>query len=356
MANELENKQAGAAKEDAAVKPAASTPDTPAADKTAPAKTPSVKGAGAQGETKDTAEKSAAADKPAAPPKKKIDPEQLRLKREAQARASRRRSRQLLGFVLSILVLVGAVSIVIGGINLVDGILNDTSELKEYETRLEPMVWFDVLPFEAPDQIDENILKEVAIWGVLNEKSSSLERNELGEPLVPRLDVDLYAANLFGPSFQFSGHESFIDVENDLRYTYDPNTDMYTVPSTSLLPPYLPVVQEIIRESGGIKRVVVGYITTRGSDDQMIATPDREHPVRYVDYLFRRDGNNYYLYAMQPNTTYVPTQTTSESTGGAAAATDASSLPPLDETLVTTTPAADSAQQDETVQETADAA
>jgi hypothetical protein len=35
----------------------------------------------------------------------------------------------------------------------------------------------------------------------------------------------------------------------------------------------------------------------------MIATPDYSHPARYMDFMLRRDGSEYYLYAIQRSAT-----------------------------------------------------
>jgi len=179
-------------------------------------------------------------------------------------------------------------------------------EAEKYRSEFESMVWFDLLPFESVTTVDENTLKQVAIWSVLNQLGDSVTRSDYGEPMVSAADVDRYGAEVFGPDFRFREHASFVDTAYDLRYTYDPDTQMYTAPSTGLTPNYLPSVVEITRESGGVKRVVMGYVSTCTSDDQIVMTPDFDHPAKYMDYMLRRDGGDYYLYAVQPNTTHVP--------------------------------------------------
>lgn len=265
--------------------------------------------------------------------KPKPDSEQVRLKKEEQARRSRRRNRQIIGVAVTILVIVGAVSIVMNGITMARNVFDSSGEIEEYENRFKAFVWFDVLPFESVTQVDENSLKQVVIWSIFDDQSEQLERNDYGEAQVPASEVDRYGADLFGPDFRFSAHDSFEDLVFDLEYTYDPETLMYSVPSTGLNPNYLPTVVEVIREPGGVRRVIMGYVSTRTSDNQVVQTPDYDHPARYMDYMLRRDGSNYYLFAIQKNETYVPES--GASSGSASASLPVQeSLPALEDPLL----------------------
>ncbi|MDL2252485.1 hypothetical protein LJC49_00225 [Ruminococcaceae bacterium OttesenSCG-928-I18] len=263
-------------------------------------------------------------------PKKKnetIDKEEARRNREEQSRRSRRRTRQLVGLALTVLIVVGAVSIIRGGMNLARDMMDDTNEMEVYAQRITPLVWFDVLPFESLEEADTNVLRQAVIWGVLNEMGNDVEYNELGQPQVPAVEVDRYAAELFGPDFKFE-HVSFEDPVQDLSYEYDPVTNMYTTTATGLTPQYMSTVVNIERVSSGVKRVTAGYVGTMNSNEELIATPDLDHPTKYMDYYFRRDGNAYYLYALRANTSYVP-----ESTAETQSGVESASLPPSSSAL-----------------------
>ncbi len=243
----------------------------------------------------------------------KQDPEAARLKKEERARASRRRNRQLIGFALTILIVVGAVSIVMAGINLVNSWMDVSDEKDDYQSLFEPLVWFDILPFNSVSTVDENLVKQVAIWGVWNQyrkDGEEIPRNGYGEALISAEAVDHYGIDLFGPNFRFSGHATFTDAMQGLRYMFDEENRQYVMPNTSLNMEFYATVVEIVQEAGGVRRVVVGYVNARGDNDQMMAQPDFNNPSRYMDYMLRRDGSGYYLYAIQQNTTHVPAQQT----------------------------------------------
>lgn len=229
------------------------------------------------------------------------DPEQTRIRKEEQARRSRRRTRQIIGVALFVLMVVGAVSIVSSVVNVVRGMLDNSAEYDEYAQRVTPIVWFDLLPFDSLETADPNALKQVCIWGVMNQLGNEIGRTENGEPMVPAVEVDRYAAALFGPGYQVQ-HGSFEDQVENLSYEYNESSQMYTAQATGLTPQYLASVVDIRQDGGGVRRVTVGYVNTRGSNNEIVATPDLEHPAKYMDFLFRREGDQYYLFALQVNT------------------------------------------------------
>jgi hypothetical protein len=246
--------------------------------------------------------------------KTKTDAEAARLNKDEKQRTTRRRNRQIIGFMLTVLILVGAVSIVILGINTVNNLFDTSEEYPVYENLFEPFVWFDVLPFASPAALDENMIKQICIWGVLNETpENELRRGNYGEPLISVLDMERYALRLFGPSFAFTEHNAFNYEKLGLVYGYDEEQAMYVMPITGLSPTYLPSVVEIIGEGSGVRRVVVGYVNTRTATNQLLQQPDFDNPAFYMDYVLTRDGNEFYLSAMQPNTEYAAQNAASSS-------------------------------------------
>lgn len=253
------------------------------------------------------------------------DKEQAHRKREEQARRARRRSRQLLGVVLSVLIIWGAVSIVQSSVRLVQQLTDDTAEKLAYQDRIQLFVVFDVLPFESVSQLDDEVLKQLAIWGVFYEQQSenTLQQNEYGESLIAATEVDRWAQNMFGPTFQFGEpHGTFYEQVQGMTYEYLPDTDTYVLPITGLESDYLPSVVEISRMADGYRRVTVGYVAARGATGVFYSEPDYEHPVRYMDYIFRRDGSAYYLERLERNTNITVT-TASDNTDSSVSVPDA---------------------------------
>ena len=68
---------------------------------------------------------------------------------EEHARLQRRRGRQALGLLITILVLVGFVTVLRAGVGLVANLFDDTAQKQEYEDKLEGLVLFDPMPFDG---------------------------------------------------------------------------------------------------------------------------------------------------------------------------------------------------------------
>lgn len=245
--------------------------------------------------------------------------ERRQQRKDERARRGRRRSRQLLGAILAFLMVVGIFSIVSLIIDYAKARSDNTEEKGIYQVRLTPMVWFDVFTFDSPTQITDESILQVAIWGVVDELGDTLERTEdLGEMLVPGPEVRLYLAELFGPSYEIPRLRTFTDAVQGIPYTYDSEKDTYILISTGLQPTYLPSVVDVQNEKNGIKRVIMGYVSPASTTGALEAIPDYENPHHYMDFVFQRDGNEYYLISLKANTTYAPPDSSSSQAGSDA--------------------------------------
>ena len=75
---------------------------------------------------------------------------------EEHARIKRRRWRQTLGLLITVLR---------AGVGLVANLFDDTAQKQEYEDKLEGLVLFDPMPFDGIENIDDLTLREAAVWG-----------------------------------------------------------------------------------------------------------------------------------------------------------------------------------------------
>ena len=69
---------------------------------------------------------------------------------EEHARIKRRRWRQTLGLLITVLVLIGFITVLRAGVGLVANLFDDTAQKQEYEDKLEGLVLFDPMPFDDP--------------------------------------------------------------------------------------------------------------------------------------------------------------------------------------------------------------
>ena len=238
---------------------------------------------------------------------------------EEHARLQRRRGRQALGLLITILVLVGFVTVLRAGVGLVANLFDDTAQKQEYEDKLEGLVLFDPMPFDGIENIDDLTLREAAVWGCIyniQETQGGFDNYntdpDTEQLLLPSVEVDAYLARLVGPSFKLT-HRSF-EME-DMTIEFDESSQCYKIPVTGTVGYYRAVVTRLFKRSGQM-HVTVGYIPTSSTDDSII-NQSSDTPTKYMDYLFERQSGSWYLTGL----------TESETKPDSTASTEAASQP-----------------------------
>ena len=238
---------------------------------------------------------------------------------EEHARLQRRRGRQALGLLITILVLVGFVTVLRAGVGLVANLFDDTAQKQEYEDKLEGLVLFDPMPFDGIENIDDLTLREAAVWGCIyniQETQGGFDNYntdpDTEQLLLPSVEVDAYLARLVGPSFKLT-HRSF-EME-DMTIEFDESSQCYKIPVTGTVGYYRAVVTRLFKRSGQL-HVTVGYIPTSSTDDSII-NQSSDTPTKYMDYRFERQSGSWYLTGL----------TESETKPDSTASTEAASQP-----------------------------
>ena len=238
---------------------------------------------------------------------------------EEHARLQRRRGRQALGLLITILVLVGFVTVLRAGVGLVANLFDDTAQKQEYEDKLEGLVLFDPMPFDGIENFDDLTLREAAVWGCIyniQETQGGFDNYntdpDTEQLLLPSVEVDAYLARLVGPSFKLT-HRSF-EME-DMTIEFDESSQCYKIPVTGTVGYYRAVVTKLFKRSGQL-HVTVGYIPTSSTDDSII-NQSSDTPTKYMDYLFERQSGSWYLTGL----------TESETKPDSTASTEAASQP-----------------------------
>ena len=233
---------------------------------------------------------------------------------EEHARLQRRRGRQALGLLITILVLVGFVTVLRAGVGLVANLFDDTAQKQEYEDKLEGLVLFDPMPFDGIENIDDLTLREAAVWGCIyniQETQGGFDNYntdpDTEQLLLPSVEVDAYLARLVGPSFKLT-HRSF-EME-DMTIEFDESSQCYKIPVTGTVGYYRAVVTRLFKRSGQL-HVTVGYIPTSSTDDSII-NQSSDTPTKYMDYLFERQSGSWYLTGLTESDSTASTEAASQ--------------------------------------------
>lgn len=215
---------------------------------------------------------------------------------ERGALRRRRQLRQLLGAVVCVLVLLGIGSVFTGIFKLGSRLFDDSAEKAAFESRITYLVALDVVPFDSLSEASTGTLLDAAIWTTIEgTNSDDYEHDEVGAMYLPTVDIDAKTAELYGPDFRFN-YQTFED--RGLTFTYVPEKEAYLLPITSAPSDYFPRVEKIKRESGGRKRVTVGYLSPYDSSGAINLTGNFT-PVKYCDYIFTKIDGEYYLSAVE---------------------------------------------------------
>ncbi len=233
-----------------------------------------------------------------------------KLTKEERQRNQLRRNRQLIGFVMSILVLIGCAAIITASANVISSIFDDSQEKAEYASKLSGLVMFDPLPFEGASNIQDTTLREAAVWGTIysimatESGFDNYEREALTDQIMlPSIEVDAYLAVIFGPDFTMI-HKTF-EMEG-MTIVYDETLLCYYIPITSGVGDYTAVVEDMYKESGRLY-VTVGYIPVDTSDSILTSTTATQI-AKYMNYVFERTNGNWYLVALEESDLVAPAQ------------------------------------------------
>lgn len=216
----------------------------------------------------------------------------------------------LIGGLISLLSVVGAVAIIIGGIHWVRQAADITEIKEEFYYYLQPVLAYTPDPFEDIAVTEQDAFLDAAAYRVSlaeqirmmqeQQKNSSAEVvcnyavDDQGRIAVPVEEIEASYRALFGPDAPLT-HRSV--EENAL--TYSQADGCYYVPFNELMTNYRPVVESIKRRSRTYT-VRVGFVA---NNDIAIDSHGNEVPPTadmasyFQTYTFTRTGDNYYISA-----------------------------------------------------------
>ena len=243
----------------------------------------------------------------------------MAITKEDYIRKQRRRARQLLGLFVAMLAMLGLLTLVNLGVGMVRGLFDDTAQRAAFEEKVEGFVLFDPLPFSGGIQnCNEQNLRSTAVWGTLYavlDTPTGLTNYELDaetqQVLLPAVEVDAYLAQIVGPDFKLE-HKSF-EMEGMLM-EFDTARQCYLIPATGTVGSYEATVTGLQKKSGQL-RVTTGYIPSYNNSD--LTTINTTEPVKFMDYLFEKSGEQWYLVGIaesetKPQVTPAPTAAVNE--------------------------------------------
>lgn len=232
--------------------------------------------------------------KPEPKPKQENAPQTAKRKKSDKRR--RKHSAAVpLGGLFILLALIGLITVVTLGVQTTENLIDNSKKKTEFGNFILPVLMFDPVPFEDPNEMGDLALLRSSIWAAILENN---ERYAIGDGSmisVPQSDVDVACAKLFGDGVTLI-HQSFEDYLS--IYSYNADTKTYYVPVDATIL-YTPQVEEINR-TGNLFELTVGYIAP---DNQWIQQVKKEKsvpvPSKYMIYVLEREDGEYRLTAIK---------------------------------------------------------
>lgn len=218
-----------------------------------------------------------------------------------KARSVRRRNNRILP-VITVIILIfavlGVVNFIIFTFRITANLLDNTGEKTMFEKKIYPVLMFDPISFEDPNQLDEVMLIRMALWSALlgENRDKYTTYDDSLRLMVPASDLDVEARKLFGDAVTLS-HQSFGDYE--IYYAYTEENQAYHIPVLGQMVQYTPRVEKIQQE-GDVFYLTVGYIppatlwNTRTDSSEVVIEPDK-----YRIYVLQKVDKDYIITAIR---------------------------------------------------------
>ena len=214
-----------------------------------------------------------------------------------KARAARRKAAASMGAATLLFAAVGLAAVLVLAGMAINRFFDKTDEIEKHEKLIRPVVMMDPVPFTKVENISEDLLLQSALWAtLLKEDSANFSLDEMGMLLVPSSDVDVAAAELFGPSVRVV-HRSFDDM--DASYLFDPEISAYRVPVVGKVA-YSPSVRGITKTDFGLT-LRVGYIAPGNVWSGLTKKTGKNQPVpdKYMFYDLQKWEGGYFIFAIR---------------------------------------------------------
>lgn len=188
--------------------------------------------------------------------KKEVDDIDVSLKKSGTGKA-KRRIYSVLGVIFTLLAAVGLVSVIKFGIVKFNSFTSGENKKDGFMDVVYPAVIMDIESFSNPSELSSEQIITAAIWSiVMSDDDMAKYENTFDVISVPAVDVDAYAAKLFGDGIPTLTHGTV--GAGDLKFYYNEETKRYNIPVQPISFTYEPKITSVSK-NGNDYTVRVDY-------------------------------------------------------------------------------------------------
>ena len=197
------------------------------------------------------------------------------------------------GIIITILSLVGLITIISSCISGISNMFDKSSKIEEYKSFLTPIVMNDPSPFDDVINADQGQLISMAIWSLLSSDidPNSFRYSEKGM-LIDIALVEEEFVKLFGKDVA-PLHQT-VDGGDGVQFEYNKEEKAYLVPITGISALYSPMIADI-NEKGSSTILTVGYLAQEDWKIDSKGNMIPPEPVKYMNVYLRKNGDSYYI-------------------------------------------------------------
>jgi len=203
----------------------------------------------------------------------------------------------VLGIVVAVLAIIGAVTIISGCVRGIKTAVNKNNKADTYKALIAPVIMNDPDSFDDVINADQKQLISISIWSLLQGDidPDSFKSTKKGILIGTDL-VEQEFAKLFGKDVA-PLHQS-VSAGEGVTFEYNKSKKAYVVPITGITALYTPKITEI-NEKGSSVILTVGYLANEDWVIDSQGNAVEPEPVKYMRVYLRENGNGYYISSLK---------------------------------------------------------
>ncbi len=164
----------------------------------------------------------------------------------------------VLGVIFTVLAVFGLISVISRGASHLRSFTSGEDKKIEFISVIYPAVIMDIESFGAPSELSSEQIISASLWSLVMSADDMEKYEQTFDVIsVPAIDVEVYAAQLFGDGLPALTHSTV--GSGELKFYYNEETKSYNVPVNPIAFTYEPEVKSVSKK-GSEYTVTVDYI------------------------------------------------------------------------------------------------
>lgn len=200
------------------------------------------------------------------------------------------------GVIFTVLAVVGLITVVKGSILYIRSFTAGESKMDSFSEVIYPAVIMDIDSFESPSELSSEQIISAALWSLVMSEDEMTKYEETFDVIsVPAVDVEAYAAKLFGSSVPGLTHATV--GSGELKFYYNEESKAYNVPVKPITFTYEPSIKSVAK-SGNNYTVEVDYINELPSWMEEIES-EADLIAKTVEFRLTETNGQYHIVGMK---------------------------------------------------------